>query len=165
MGGHYREVVEMKRIRSKPLKHADTSAFEFVQEMLKGDPTCAINFDRIQWDSKGKRYIIVEFLLCDEKQFSRGITPYTSHPNRYFHKNAQKFISLWKLAKKLEAKLYLVNYAKAGTKYEDQVLLMEVINVNESDEKEPVKTTDRKMTREEFSKWFRDLNSRGCMKD
>jgi len=152
MGGHYRKVVEMKRIRSKPLKHDDTSAFEFVQEMLKGDPTCAINFDRIQGDSKEKRYVIVEFLLCDEKQFSRGITPYTSHPNRYFHKNAQKFISLWKLAQKLGAKLYLVNYAKAGTKYEDQVLLMEVINVDENDEKEPVKTNNRKMTREEFSK-------------
>lgn len=155
----------MKMIHSKPLKHDDTSAFEFVQEMLKGDPTCAINFDRIQWDNEEERYVIVEFLLCDEKQFSRGITPYTSHPNRYFHKNAQKFISLWKLAQRLDAKLYLVNYAKKGTKYEDQVLLMEVTNVDESDEKEPVKTNNRKMTREEFSEWFRNLNRRGCMKD
>jgi len=165
MGGYYRKVVEMKRIYSKPLKHDDTSAFEFVQEMLKGDPTCAINFDRIQWDNKEKRYVIVEFLLCDEKQFSRGITPYTSHPNRYFHKNAQKFISLWKLAQHIDAKLYLVNYAKRGTEYEDQVLLMEVTSVNEDGKKEPVKTINTEMTREKFSDWFRNLNSRGCMDD
>ena len=31
--------------------------------------TYAINFDRIQWDSNYDGYIIVEFLLCDEKQF------------------------------------------------------------------------------------------------
>lgn len=152
----------MKRIISKPLQHSDISAFEFVQEMLKGDPTCAINFDRIQWDSKEKRYVIVEYLLCDEKQFSRGITPYTSHPNRYFYKNKQKFISLWRLAKSLNAKLYLVNYAKKGTKYQDQVLLMEVIDINEDDKNKPVKTKDVKMTREEFSNWLRELNRRGC---
>jgi hypothetical protein len=161
----YKEVVEMKKMFSKPLKHDDTSAFEFVQEMLKGNATCAINFDRIQWDNEEKRYVIVEFLLCDEKQFSRGITPHTSHPNRYFHRNAQKFISLWELAQHLDAKLYLVNYAKKETKHGDQVLLMEVTSVDENDNEEPVKTIDTKMTREEFSKWFRELNKRGCIKD
>ena len=70
--------------KSKPLGYDDTSAFEFVKEILAGDPTYAINFDRIQWDSDYGGYVIVEFLLCDEKQFERGITPYTSHPNRYF---------------------------------------------------------------------------------
>jgi len=102
----------------------------------------------------------VEFLLCDERQFRLGITPYTSHPNRYFHKNAQKFISLWKLAKKLDAKLYLVNYSKKGTEFENQVLLMEVSDVNPH-QIPPVKTKDQKFTRNEFSKWFRELNSRG----
>ncbi len=152
-------------IHSKPLMHDDISAFEFVKEMLKGDPTCAINFDRIQWDNEEKRYVIVEFLLCDEKQFKRGITPYTSHPNRYFHKNAQKFISLWELAQCLGAKLYLVNYSKKGTEHEGEILLMEVIKVDEDDKIEPVKTINTKMTREEFSKWFRELNRRGCKKD
>jgi len=150
----------MPRTPSKRLGIEDTSAFEFVKEMLQGDPTYGINFDRIQWDSEEERYVIVEFLLCDEQQFSRGITPYTSHPNRYFRQNAQKFISLWRLTQKLEAKLYLVNYSKRGTEFENEVLLMEVLNVNER-ESAPVKTKDKKFTRKEFFKWFRELNLRG----
>lgn len=150
----------MPRTPSKPLGFEDTSSFEFVKEILQGDPTYGINFDRVQWDSKEERYVIVEFLLCAEKQFERGVTPYTSHPNRYFQKNAQKFISLWTLAQKLDAKLYLVNYSKRGTKFENQVLLMKVLNVNQH-ETPPVQTKDEKFTRNSFSKWFRELNSRG----
>ena len=146
---------------SKPLGIENASAFEFVKEMLKGDPTYGINFDRIQWDTLEKRYVIVEFLLCDERQFSRGITPYTSHPNRYFHKNAQKFISLWTLAQRLDAKLYLVNYAKKGTRYENEVLLMEVVDVDPH-ARPPVRTKDTRYTRSEFSEWFRALNRRGA---
>jgi hypothetical protein len=145
---------------SKPLGTEDASAVEFVQEMLQGDPTYGINFDRVQWDSEEERYVIVEFLLCEERQFKRGVTPYSSHPNRYFNLNAQKFISLWKLAQELEAKLYLVNYSKSGTKYQDQVLLMEVLNVDKG-RTLPVETRDTRFTRKEFSEWFRALNSRG----
>lgn len=150
----------MTRKLSKPLGIEDTSSFEFVKEMLQGDPTYGINFDRVQWDSEEERYVIVEFLLCAERQFRRGITPYTSHPNRYFQKNAQKFISLWRLAQQLDAKLYLVNYSKSETKFENQVLLMEVLNVNEH-KRPPVQTKDKRFTRNGFSKWFRELNSRG----
>lgn len=32
---------------SKPLGHDDSSGFNFAQEMLEGDITAAINFDRI----------------------------------------------------------------------------------------------------------------------
>ncbi len=145
---------------SKPLGIEDTSAFAFVKEMLQGDPTYGINFDRVQWDSQANQYVIVEFLLCDERQFSRGITPYTSHPNRYFHKNAQKFISLWKLAQRLGARLYLVNYSKNGTRYADQVLVMKVLNVDPQ-AKPPVQTQNKRLTRSGFSKWFRELNRRG----
>ena len=38
----------------------DNSAFDFVKEMLKGDNTYAINFDRIQWDNSIDKYVIVE---------------------------------------------------------------------------------------------------------
>ncbi len=145
---------------SKPLAAGDTSAFEFVQEMLAGDPTFGINFDRIQWDSRDNCYAIVEFLLCDEVQFERGVTPHTSHPNRYFHKNAQKFISLWRLAQRIGAKLYLVNYAKGGTQYADQVMVMVVKTVDPQSET-PVQTEDHPLTRQQFSRWFRRLNRRG----
>ncbi|MEN8614226.1 hypothetical protein ABFB09_02930 [Dehalogenimonas sp. THU2] len=145
---------------SKPLGSEDSSAVEFVKEMLAGDPTYAINFDRIQWDHENKRYVIVEFLLCEEKQSTRGITPLSSHPNRYFMKNSMKFISLWKLSQVIGAKLFLVNYSKAGTSYEDQVLLMEVQNVDAT-ASAPVQTINSPMTRQEFSSWFRTLNRRG----
>jgi hypothetical protein len=145
---------------SKPLGSEDFSAVEFVKEMLAGDPTYGINFDRIQWDTKEDCYVIVEFLLCEEKQFPRRITPFTSHPNRYFNKNAKKFTTLWELAQHNEAKLYLVNYSKKGTAREDEVLLMEVTKVDEN-ATPPVRTKDTKMTRAEFSKWFRALNERG----
>ncbi len=104
--------------------------------------------------------MIVEFLLCDESQFERGVTPYTSHPNRYFHKNAQKFISLWRLALHIGAKLYLVNYAKPGTQYENQVLVMKVLDVNQN-APEPMRTINKQFERATFSEWFRALNRRG----
>ena len=145
---------------SKPLKYEDSSAFEFVKELLSGDVTYAINFDRVQWDTDYGGFVIVEFLLCDEKQFKYDVTPYTSHPNRYFSKNTMKFNFLWELTKKLEAKLYLVNYSKKGTEYEDQVLLMDVEEIN-GKSSPPVITKDTKMTRNDFSDWFRVLNKRG----
>lgn len=145
---------------SKPLGSEDSSAVDFVIELLKNDPTFGINFDRVQWDNEVGQYVIIEFLLCHERQFPRGITPYSSHPNRYFDKNAQKFISLWAIATDLQAKLYLVNYSKKGTEFENEVLLMEVLDVIK-DNTPPVKTEDRKFTREEFSIWFRRLNARG----
>jgi hypothetical protein len=146
--------------KSKPLEFEDASAFEFVKEILAGDNTYAINFDRIQWDIELDGYVIVEFLLCAEKQFLFGVTPYTSHPNRYFNKNSMKFISLWKLTKHIGAKLYLINYSKLGTKFQDQVLLMDVIDINK-ESSPPVKTKDTQMTRKQFSDWFRELNKRG----
>lgn len=139
-------------MNSKALGHDDSSGFEFAQEMLAGDITAAINFDRIQRHPE-KGYIIFEYLLCEEAQ---TVTPYTSHPNRYWHKNSRKFIALWNVAKDLDAKLVLVNYAKKGTKNEDKV---KVILVNEIDEKEGItKYKEFKWTRKQFSDWFRKLN-------
>lgn len=144
--------------KSKPLHSSDDSAVDFVREMLKGDPTYAVNFDRIQWDNETQKYVIVDFLLTGEEQV---VSPWESHPNRYFKKNAMKFISLWEIAQKLGAVLYLVNYAKKGTKHEDKVKVMEVISVDPNNRLYPVKTKDQKMTREQFSDWFRSLNKRG----
>lgn len=102
---------------SKPLGIDDESGFHFVKELLHGDPTCAINFDRLQ-KHPTKGYIIFEFLLCAETQ---RVTPHTSHPNRYWGKNARKFISLFEAAQALNATLFLVNYAKVGTPHAEKV--------------------------------------------
>lgn len=135
---------------SKRLGIDDSSGFEFAKEMLAGDVTAAINFDRIQQAPNGK-YIIFEYLLCDEKQ---SVNPHTSHPKRYWDKNSRKFISLCQVASDLEAVLYLVNYAKKGTRHEDKILLMEVKEWNNRG----VTTQDYKMTRSDFSNWFREQN-------
>lgn len=139
---------------SKSLGQDDSSGFEFAQEMLKGDATYAINFDRVQKHPQDG-YIIFEYLRCHESQ---TVTPYTSHPNKYFFKNKFKFISLFQIAKDLGATLYLVNYAKKGTRHEDLIKVMKVINVDENNPIKPVETKDCNTTREEFSEWFRELN-------
>jgi len=158
--------VNKDKIFSKKLTSNDQSGFDFVQEMLNGDATFGINFDRVQWDNKHKKYVVIELLLCDEKQ---NVDPYTSHPNRYFFSkkeksiigNGRKFIKLWELSLKLEANLFLVNYAKKGTLHEDKVLLMWVINVDKNNKTTPVRTKDIKFTRDEFSTKFREMNERG----
>ena len=141
---------------SKQLSNDDSSGFEFVKEILEGDPTCAINFDRLQKHST-KGYIIFEYLLCEEHQF---VTPHTSHPNRYWHKNSQKFISLFQVAKDLPATLFLVNYAKKGTKHEDLVKVIKVLEIENS--KGITKEVNWDMTREKFKMWFRQLNKECC---
>ncbi|STZ77421.1 hypothetical protein [Bergeriella denitrificans] len=139
---------------SKALGSDDSSGFEFAQEMLCGDPTYAVNFDRIQYHPQ-KGYIIFEYLRCHESQ---TVTPYTSHPNRYFHKNRRKFEALYRIAQDLQATLYLVNYAAAGTPHADEILLMRVQSVN-AEAEAPVQTEDFRTNRAAFSRWFRNLNA------
>lgn len=143
--------------QSKQLGHDDVSGFAFSRELLNGAPTAAINFDRLQKHPQ-YGYIIIEYLLCDEHQ---RVTPYTSHPNRYWNKNAMKFLSLWRAACDLKGTLYLVNYAKKGTHAEDEVLLIQVLDMDETGI-----TLERKQrfTRQEFGAWFRRLNE-ACLTD
>ena len=141
----------------KPLDHDDTSGFEFAKEMLAGDQTAAVNFDRFMY-SPETGFIIMEFLLCEEDQAQKhDITPFSSHPNRYWNKNKRKFLSLWHATLNLHGTLYLVNYAKAGTQYEDQILLIKVLGMNQfciSNEEQ------RKYTRSKFQEWFKDINNK-----
>jgi len=140
-------------LTSKPLGHSDDSGFEFIQELLNGDPTAAINFDRLQKHPKFG-YQIFELLLCAESQ--PRVTPWTSHPNKYWHKNSRKFISLFEAAKALDAQLYLVNYAKRGTKHEDEVRLIKVLEIDPSCG--ITKQESKNLSRSEFAEWFRNLN-------
>ena len=142
---------------SKPLGIADESGFLFAQEMLAGDKTAGINFDRLQHHPE-KGYIIFEYLLCAETQ---KVDPWTSHPRRYWDKNKQKFISLKKVADDLKAKLYLINYAKKGTEHENKIKIIEVIKID--NKKGIIEEKVRDCSREEFQQWFRKLNKE-CLK-
>ncbi|MFD3447123.1 hypothetical protein ACFDTO_21215 [Microbacteriaceae bacterium 4G12] len=140
-------------VTSKPLGHDDESGFEFAKEMLAGDLTAGINFDRLQKHPK-HGYIIFEYLRCKEDQ--PHVTPHTSHPKYYWNKNKRKFLSLWQVAKDLKATLFLVNYAKKGETHKDKIKVIRVIDMNETG---ITKQEETKMTRADFQKWFRKLNS------
>lgn len=142
---------------SKPLNHDDISGFEFSKELLNGEATAAINFDRLQKHPE-RGYIIIEYLLCEEDQY---VTPYTSHPSRYWYKNASKFLSLWRAKCDFAATLYLVNYAKKGTRHADEVLLIEVLGMDENGITEQ---HVEKYTRSTFAAWFKKLNNE-CLSD
>ncbi|MGN1414350.1 MAG: hypothetical protein ACI4WY_08920 [Anaerovoracaceae bacterium] len=144
---------------SKALGHDDASGFLFAKEMLNGDVTAAVNFDRLMKHPR-EGFIIMEYLLCEEDQMEKhNTTPYTSHPNKYWNKNKRKFLSLWRAALDLHGSLYLVNYAKKGTKFEDQILCIKVKGMNEYGIFEQ---ETKKYTRASFQAWFRALN-RECL--
>lgn len=132
------------------LEHPDFNSFYFVQELLEGDFTTGLDMDRLQKHSSG--FIVWEFLLTDEKQ---TISPWDSHPRNYWHLNKNKFITLFKISKKLDAKLLLVNYAKLGTLHEDKVL---VIWVHDLDPNGIQKESIYRLSRLKFKEWFKKLN-------
>lgn len=140
---------------SKALGHDDESGFQLAKEMLAGDVTAAVNFDRFMRHPQ-QGFIIMEYLLCEEDQMKKhNTTPYTSHPNRYWDKNKRKFLSLWRAALDLRGTLYLVNYAKKDTEFEDQILLIKVKSMGENGIYNEERT---EFTRDDFQKWFRNLN-------
>ncbi len=144
---------------SKALGHDDESGFLFAKEMLSGDVTAAVNFDRFMRHPEDG-FIIMEYLLCEEEQMEKhNTTPYTSHPNKYWNLNKRKFLSLWRAALDLKGSLYLVNYAKKGTKCDDQILLIKVKGMNENGIYDQETT---QFTRDTFKEWFRQLN-RACL--
>lgn len=137
----------------KTLEHGDESGVKFSQEMLNGDGVGGFNVDTFYF-SELTGWIIFELLKCDEKQV---VTPYTSHPKNYWHKDKNKFLALYALKKSLKpkARLFLINYADAGTKAADEVLMIEVLKMNkEGITEEKV----QKLTRREFSSKLRALN-------
>lgn len=136
--------------RSKPLGHPDDSGFYFMQEIMAGEPGGGINFDCLLKHPK-QGYLLFELLLCEEQQ---TVTPWTSHPNRYWYKNKQKFLSLWAAAQSIGGTLILVNYAKKGTAHENEILMMIVERCDLSG----IKTRDFRTTREQFAEYFRQLN-------
>lgn len=142
--------MEEKKL-SKRLGHNDESGFEFSKELLGLDSTAAINFDRLQ-KHPIYGYIIFEYLLCEETQ---TVTPYTSHPNKYWNKNSRKFLALWRAKLDFNAKLYLVNYAKKGTRAEDEVLIIEVLDMDETGITKEIR---KKYNRHNFADKFRKLN-------
>ena len=92
---------------SKPIGKSDDSSKEFIIRCLKGDKTFGFDIDSIYllYNDETTQYYIFEYLKCE----SERVTPHKSDP-KYYPYNWRKFHSLFQLAKKLNAKLLLVNY-------------------------------------------------------
>ena len=106
------------QITSKPIQKTDDSAKQLIIEALEGQVTGGFDLDSVYY-IEGKYYVL-EFLKCDT------VRPYDSHPSRYWRINKQKFLSLWKITKKLDGYLFLVNYEDSR----EQFKIIKVIDLN-----------------------------------
>lgn len=131
--------------KSKPIGKVDDAAKQLIIEVLGGAITGGFDIDSIYCIKD--HYYVIEFLKCET------VRPFASHPNRYWFKNKQKFISLWNVTQRLKGTLYLVNYEDSR----EQFMLIEVHQITASGIPKETKT---KMTFDEFKAWFKDINTR-----
>ena len=131
---------------SKKISKIDEDAKRLIIELLGEEWTGGFDIDSIYHMPDGK-WVILEFLKCDT------VRPFDSHPNRYWFKNSQKFLSLWAVTTKLDATLYLVNYEISR----EQFMLIKVGEITKDGITKEEKT---KMTLAQFKDFFVGLNRR-----
>lgn len=131
---------------SKAISATDESAKRLIIDALNGENTGGFDLDSVYYIDG--QYIVLEFLKCDSSYPS--VTPYTSHPNRYWF-NKQKFISLWDLTRKLDGRLFLLNYEEPYNRFR----CMEVTSL---DPQKGIENTDAMWNYDQFKKWFVELN-------
>lgn len=130
---------------SKPLGGVDEEAKRLIQETLDGADTGGFDVDSIFF-IEGRGWIVFEFLKCDT------VRPFDSHPNRYWYKNSQKFLSLWRLTSDLEGELVLVNY-------EDSREQFKIIEVEDLDEKGIQMETISETDFDGFQEYYMEINN------
>lgn len=128
---------------SKPIRKIDDEAKALIIETLQGDQTGGLDIDCLY--RINDQFCIIEFLKCDT------VRPNESHPNRYWHKNRRKFLSLWRLVQALRGRLYLVNYEASREQFK-------VIRVLRMTDAGIQKQVEKRWTAAQFRKWFRMLN-------
>lgn len=106
--------------------------------------TTISNIDILR-SKKQKPNIVIHGLKCNT------ISPIISHPNRYWHKDAQHFINLAITAQDNNAKLVLVNHKENC----DCVKLIYVEKIVAS--KGITKYKELSMTIKEYNKWLSNL--------
>ena len=131
--------------KSKPIGKVDDGKSLLIIESLEGNVTGGFDLDSI-YKINGVYYVL-EFLKCDT------VRPNDSHPKNYWHKNKQKFISLWEITEKLKGKLFLVNY-------EDSREQFKVIRVLELNDSGIVREEIKQWNFDKFKEWFKYLNDR-----
>jgi len=130
---------------SKPLGGVDEEAKRLIQETLDGADTGGFDVDSIFF-IEGRGWIVFEFLKCDT------VRPFDSHPNRYWYKNSQKFLSLWRLTSDLEGELVLVNY-------EDSREQFKIIEVEDLDKEGIQVETISETDFDGFQEYYMEINN------
>lgn len=160
--------------KSKKLSSGDDSAAQLLIELLDGSPGRNFDIESIfleKSDDGSWKWWVFEFLKCESDK--PGIDVKSSHPNRYWHKNKRKFLSLWAVVKCLrkagyKAELVLINYDDK----KEFIKRMLVKDINEHDpgdwtqkgkvingKRNHIRTEDKVMTFSEFKRRFRDFNN------
>lgn len=134
----------MNKRTSKPISKGDDGAKDLIIESLEGAQTGGFDLDSI-YCNNGK-YTVIEFLKCET------VRPFESHPKRYWHLNSQKFKSLWAIASKLEADLFLVNYEDSREQF--KVIKVKALSDNGITEEVSVNWNFL-----QFKAWFKKLNA------
>jgi hypothetical protein len=137
---------------SKCLSMTDEHGKQFLIDSLRGT-TRGFDVDSIYLEKtdKGYKWTVFELLKADT------VAPEDSHPNRYWHKNSRKFLSLWALIRSLqrggfEASLILVNYR-------DQASKVKVIVVKAMTDSGMESISEKTMTFDEWSRRFSSFNN------
>ena len=149
---------------SKKISKTDDASKKFIMECLGNENTYGFDIDSIYFVES--QWYLFEYLKCEHER----MTPHTSNP-KYYPWNYKKFLSLFKIKEQLNGRLFLINYSDRE-KDGNLVKIMEVISIdkkkiedyinatNKPSQLEYLITKDTKMTKEEFSKWLKDINSR-----
>jgi len=133
---------------SKKLSKTDEECTLLTMEVMGDEPIGGINIDTVFSLRDSGKWLVVEYLKCDT------VRPFQSHPNRYWHLNKRKFITLWNLTQKLEGNLLLINYEKSRK----QFLLIKVLELSE--EKGIIKDEQIPMNMKQFREFLIKINRR-----
>lgn len=124
---------------------SEEETFLFDTRMNDSKLTNTLDMDIILYDTVNDKYIFMELLRTGNEQ-KDYITPFTSHPNKYFYAlsnnktgNRLKFILQHRFAKAAAANYICINYAKEGDRNDHMVKEMLISSVTtEMNVKEPV---------------------------
>ena len=135
----------MVNSNSKKISKIDEDAKKLIIEVMGLELTGGFDVDSI-YRMPDNSWLIIEFLKCDT------VRPFDSHPNRYWFKNSQKFISLWQLKNDLNGQLVLINYEDSR----EQFLIIEVKEIDSI--RGIISEVKTKMNFTEFKRYFINLN-------
>ena len=152
----------------KCLEKPDVSGWLFSKRIFGNDRIAGVNLDIIsptysditiyKHPTKGRFFF--ELLKCDASQI---VTPWTSHPNKYWNLPGRKnkFVALWNMIqdfkKDVNANLILINYADKDTEHEDKIGIIHVYTMDNNGIKDPLVADQWSF--QEFKTWMRNLNA------